>query len=87
MTAALVCAATGHDPITTDPTGGDPFMGGPVSIVVCSRCGHELPSSAPEPGGKRDAGRIASLLILGAALIGLGELIRRGDDNLHDLGD
>lgn len=31
--------------------------------------------------------RIASLLILGAALIGLGELIRRGDDNLHDLGD
>lgn len=31
--------------------------------------------------------RIVSLLILGAALIGLGELIRRGDDNLHDLGD
>lgn len=44
-------------------------------------------TSAPEPGGKRDGGIIASLLILGAALIGLGELIRRGDDNLHDLGD
>lgn len=46
-----------------------------------------MTAPAPEPGGKRDGGIIASLLILGAALIGLGKLIRRGDDNLHDLGD
>lgn len=24
--------------ITIDPTGGDPAMGGPVNIEVCSRC-------------------------------------------------
>ena len=41
-------------------------------------------TTAPEPGGKRDAGIIASLLILGAALIGLGELIRKGDDSLAE---
>ena len=42
---------------------------------------------APEPGGQRDADRIAALLILGAALIGLGNLIRKGDDNLAELPD
>lgn len=41
-------------------------------------------TAGQEPGGKRDAGVIASLLILGAALIGLGELIRKGDDSLHE---
>lgn len=39
---------------------------------------------APEPGGRRDTGVIASLLILGAALIGLGNLIRKGDDSLAE---
>jgi len=24
-----------------DPTGGDPFLGGPVSIIVCPNCGVE----------------------------------------------
>jgi hypothetical protein len=32
-------------------------------------------------------GRIVSLLLLGAALIGLGELIRKWDDNLADFPD
>lgn len=42
---------------------------------------------APEPGGQTDIDRIVSLLILGFALIGLGNLIRKGDDNLADLPD
>lgn len=42
---------------------------------------------APEPGGRRDVDRIAALLILGAALIGLGNLIRKGDDSLAELPD
>lgn len=44
-------------------------------------------SAAPEPGGRKDAGVIASLLILGASLIGLGNILRKWDDNLADLGD
>ena len=44
-------------------------------------------SAGREPGDRTDLGRIASLLILGAALIGLGNLIRKGDDGLADLGD
>jgi len=36
---------------------------------------------------REHVGRILSLLILGAALIGLGNLIRKGDDGLADLGD
>ena len=31
--------------VDIDPTGGDPFMGGPVRITVCGRCGRELPLS------------------------------------------
>ena len=45
MSASLVCEARGHQPRDTDPTGGDPFMGGPVLITVCRRCGVELPHS------------------------------------------
>lgn len=36
----------------TDPTGGDPFMGGPVSIPVCSACGRQLTRpTTPASGG------------------------------------
>ncbi len=41
----LVCEAQGHKPVDTDPTGGDPSMGGPVAITVCDRCGTELEAS------------------------------------------
>jgi hypothetical protein len=45
MTTALVCEISGHRPKDIDPTGGDPFMGGPVMITVCDRCGIEMPPS------------------------------------------
>lgn len=44
-------------------------------------------SAGREPGDARDLGAIASLLILGASLIGLGNILRHLDDNLADLGD
>lgn len=42
---ALVCEEKGHVPIDIDPTGGAPWMGGPVLITICDRCGKELPHS------------------------------------------
>lgn len=44
-------------------------------------------SAGHEPGDLQDVGVIASLLILGAALIGLGNIIRKLDDNLADFPD
>lgn len=44
-------------------------------------------SAGNEPGDLQDVGAIASLLILGAALIGLGNIIRKWDDNLADFPD
>ena len=41
----LWCEFFGHKPIDIDPTGGDPWMGGPVAITICDRCGRELPQS------------------------------------------
>lgn len=41
----LACEMLGHSPKDIDPTGGDPFMGGPVLITICARCGTELPHS------------------------------------------
>ncbi len=38
----LACETKGHDPKDIDPTGGDPFMGGPVAITCCDRCGKHL---------------------------------------------
>lgn len=37
--------------VYTDPTGGDPFMGGPVLIAVCARCGRECvtPPASGDP--------------------------------------
>ena len=45
-----------HCWVTTDPTGGDPWMGGPVTIVVCADCGREQmdrPNAYEQ--GQRDA--------------------------------
>lgn len=45
-TLQFVCEQMGgHVPRDIDPTGGDPFMGGPVAITVCDRCGRELEHS------------------------------------------
>lgn len=41
----LVCEAKGHIPVDIDPTGGAPYMGGPVAITICDRCGRELEHS------------------------------------------
>lgn len=41
----LVCEEKGHVPRDYDPTGGAPWMGGPVLITICDRCGRELPHS------------------------------------------
>lgn len=41
-------------------------------------------SAGHEPGDRQDVGRIASLFIFGAALIGLGNILRKWDDNLAD---
>jgi hypothetical protein len=46
MTLPIRCELLGHKPKDIDPTGGDPWMGGPVAITVCDRCGRELPHSA-----------------------------------------
>lgn len=45
MNCETVCLVTGHDPVNFDPTGGDPFMGGPVMLTRCNRCGRDLPKS------------------------------------------
>ena len=39
----LRCLFGAHRPGWNDPTGGDPYMGGPVMIRVCRDCGQELP--------------------------------------------
>lgn len=44
-TIPVRCEILGHKPVDTDPTGGDPWMGGPVLITICDRCGRELPKS------------------------------------------
>ncbi len=41
----LYCRINGHEGEDRDPTGGDPFMGGPVAITVCKWCGDQLPAS------------------------------------------
>jgi hypothetical protein len=41
MTDRLRCLAGWPRWVTIDPTGGDPFMGGPVYIQVCAHCRHE----------------------------------------------
>lgn len=45
---AATVPPAGHCPVHTraetaliDPTGGDPFMGGPVLIRVCAKCGRD----------------------------------------------
>lgn len=43
MSVSPKCPDGEHVPTTIDPTGGNPFMGGPVRIVICSQCGWELP--------------------------------------------
>lgn len=45
MTTPVRCEIFGHKPVDIDPTGGDPFMGGPVAITVCDRCGRQLDPS------------------------------------------
>lgn len=40
--------------------------------------------TSPEPGGPEDAERVTFLLIVGAVLIALGNVLRRVDDNLAD---
>ncbi len=47
-----------HDPVDTDPTGGDPWMGGPVAITVCRRCGLQL---KPSPAAQAFNTRVARL--------------------------
>jgi hypothetical protein len=37
----LLCIFGLHRWALTDPTGGDPLLGGPVYITVCRRCGRE----------------------------------------------
>jgi hypothetical protein len=39
------CDFRGHDPVDVDPTGGDPWLGGPVLLTVCDRCGRQLVQS------------------------------------------
>lgn len=48
MRDAMVCALLGGHAKGTniDPTGGDPWMGGPVLITVCSRCGDQVDTNA-----------------------------------------
>jgi hypothetical protein len=41
----LRCWLGWHRPGYTDPTGGDPWMGGPVEIRVCRDGGIELPEA------------------------------------------
>lgn len=45
MDASLECLSLGHIPVNFDPTGGDPFIGGPVMLTKCDRCGKELEKS------------------------------------------
>ena len=40
------CLVDGHaDSVDIDPTGGDPWMGGPVMITVCVRCKAQVETS------------------------------------------
>lgn len=45
MNCDAVCLLSGHVPVNFDPTGGDPFMGGPVMLTKCDRCEKALPES------------------------------------------
>jgi hypothetical protein len=58
MTLPVRCELLGHKPKDIDPTGGDPWMGGPVAITICDRCGRELPHSDT---AKAFNGRVAAL--------------------------
>lgn len=41
---ALLCCLFGRPRwVTIDPTGSDPFMGGPTLMKVCRSCFHEHP--------------------------------------------
>jgi hypothetical protein len=51
--------------VYTDPTGGDPFMGGPVTIAVCAECGYQVADARVTPPvatpAEPDAGDVEAL--------------------------